>query len=111
MAVGRGRVQRQDGLTNEEQGRIARLVVPLASPPAAVEGPKSGAVVTAKVSRPCFFGSNQPVATGVFRPGDIPAGGMVAGPSIIEEPTTTIVVYPGMSATLTPAGNYLLNVA
>jgi N-methylhydantoinase A len=89
----------------------ARLVVPLASPPAAVVGPKSGAVVTAKVSRPCFFGSSQPVATGVFRPGDIPAGGMVAGPSIIEEPTTTIVVYPGMSATLTPAGNYLLNVA
>jgi N-methylhydantoinase A len=89
----------------------ARLVVPLASPPAAVAGPKSGAVVTAKVSRPCFFGSSQPVATGVFRPGDIPAGGMVAGPSIIEEPTTTIVVYPGMSATLTPAGNYLLNVA
>jgi N-methylhydantoinase A len=89
----------------------ARLIVPLASPPAIVVGPETGAVVTAKVSRPCFFGSSQPVATGVFRPGDIPAGGMVAGPSIIEEPTTTIVVYPGMSATLTPAGNYLLNVA
>jgi 5-oxoprolinase (ATP-hydrolysing) len=102
---------RDEGSPVEIVNWKARLVVPLASPPAAVEGPKSGAVVTAKVSRPCFFGSNQPVATGVFRPGDIPAGGTVSGPSIIEEPTTTIVVYPGMSATLTPAGNYLLNVA
>jgi N-methylhydantoinase A len=102
---------RDEGSPIEIVNWKARLVVPLASPPAAAEGPKSGAVVTAKVSRPCFFGSSQPVATGVFRPGDIPAGGMVAGPSIIEEPTTTIVVYPGMSATLTPAGNYLLNVA
>jgi N-methylhydantoinase A len=47
----------------------------------------------------------------VFRPDDIPAGGRVEGPAIIEEPTTTVVVYPGMSATLTPSGNYLLNAA
>ena len=31
------------------------------------------------------------------------------GPAIIEEPTTTIVVYPGMSATISGAGNYLLS--
>lgn len=102
---------RDEGSPIEIVNWKARLIVPLASPPAAMEGPKGGAVVTAKVYRPCFFGSSRPIATGVFRPGDIPVGGTVAGPSIIEEPTTTIVVYPGMSAALTPAGNYLLNVA
>ena len=36
-------------------------------------------------------------------------GARIAGPAIIEEPTTTIVVYPGLSAELSPAGNYILN--
>jgi N-methylhydantoinase A len=33
---------------------------------------------------------------------------VVPGPAIIEEPTTTIVVYPGSSATVTAGRNYLL---
>jgi N-methylhydantoinase A len=37
------------------------------------------------------------------------SGARIAGPAIIEEPTTTIVVYPGLSAVLSPAGNYILN--
>ena len=32
----------------------------------------------------------------------------IAGPAIIEEPTTTIVVYPDMSATVSPSGHYIL---
>jgi N-methylhydantoinase A len=38
----------------------------------------------------------------------LPAGLRVAGPALIREPTTTIVVYPGSAATVTPLGNYLL---
>jgi N-methylhydantoinase A len=36
-------------------------------------------------------------------------GAQIAGPAIIEEPTTTIVVYPGLSAALSAAGNYILH--
>ena len=35
-------------------------------------------------------------------------GTRIAGPAILREPTTTIVVYPGSSAVVTQLGNYLL---
>jgi N-methylhydantoinase A len=35
----------------------------------------------------------------------------VEGPAIIDEPTTTIVVYPGSRARVTELHNYLLEVA
>ena len=38
----------------------------------------------------------------------LPAGTRIDGPAIIREPTTTIVVYPAAAATVTPLGNYLL---
>jgi N-methylhydantoinase A len=37
-------------------------------------------------------------------------GARVEGPALIREPTTTVVVYPGAVATMTPLGNYLLDV-
>jgi len=41
----------------------------------------------------------------------LPRGERVEGPAIIREATTTVVVYPGSAATVTPLGNYLLEVA
>jgi N-methylhydantoinase A len=38
------------------------------------------------------------------------AGARIAGPAIVREPTTTVVVYPGSSALVTPLGNYVLEV-
>jgi N-methylhydantoinase A len=38
----------------------------------------------------------------------LPAGATIAGPAVIHEPTTTIVVYPGSAATVTELGNYML---
>ena len=38
-------------------------------------------------------------------------GAHIAGPAIIEEPTTTLVVYPGMAARLSTANNYLLEIS
>jgi len=102
---------RDEGSPVEIVNWKARLTVALGSPPTAVEGERNSGAVEAKASRLCFFGDKAPLKTAVFRPGDIPAGGIVTGPAIIEEPTTTVVVYPGMSATLTPSGNYLLNAA
>jgi N-methylhydantoinase A len=39
------------------------------------------------------------------------AGARIDGPAIVREPTTTVVVYPGSSALVTPLGNYVLEVA
>ena len=39
---------------------------------------------------------------------DLLPGMVLKGPAIVEEPTTTIVVYPGSSATVTAGRNYLL---
>jgi N-methylhydantoinase A len=41
----------------------------------------------------------------------LPRGARIEGPAIIREPTTTVVVYPGAVAAMTPLGNYLLDVA
>jgi len=38
-------------------------------------------------------------------------GDRVTGPAIIEEPTTTLVIYPGTSALVTGYGNYLCEIA
>ena len=63
----------------------------------------------ASARRDCFFGSDARVDTPVFRGNTLAPGAEVAGPAIIEEPTTTIVVYPGMSARLSAAGDYILD--
>ena len=60
-------------------------------------------------SRQVYFGDKDAMSTPIFRGSDLARGTTVCGPAIIEEPTTTIVVYPGMSATISGAGNYLLN--
>jgi N-methylhydantoinase A len=41
----------------------------------------------------------------------VPAGTRIDGPAIVREPTTTVVVYPGSTAVVTPLGNYVLEVA
>ena len=46
--------------------------------------------------------------TPVFRGSELEPGAIITGPAIIEEPTTTIVVYPNMSATVSPSGHYIL---
>lgn len=60
--------------------------------------------------RRCYFGDTGEVDTQVYKPADLPPGTRVTGPAIIEEPTTTLVVFPGMSATVADSGNYLLSI-
>lgn len=60
-------------------------------------------------SRICFFGGSEGVETPIFKPSDLRIGMKIAGPAIVEEPTTTLVVYPGMSARISGAGNYILH--
>ena len=60
-------------------------------------------------NRQVYFGDENAISTPIFRGRDLARGATVCGPAIIEESTTTIVVYPGMSATMSGAGNYILN--
>ena len=64
---------------------------------------------TAERSAEAFFGGNDSQTTPVYLGADLKPGAHVQGPCIIEEPTTTVVVYPGMTATMTSAGNYVLD--
>jgi N-methylhydantoinase A len=58
--------------------------------------------------RDAYFGPDDLRKTPVFRGSELEPGAFIAGPAIIEEPTTTIVVYPQMSATVSPSGHYIL---
>jgi N-methylhydantoinase A len=44
----------------------------------------------------------------VVRGDEVAVGEMIAGPAIIEEATTTVVLPPGTSATLSPSDSYLI---
>jgi N-methylhydantoinase A len=58
--------------------------------------------------RSCYFGDAGVVDTPVFKPAQLVPGTRLRGPAVIEEPTTTLVIYPGMAAEVSDAGNYLL---
>ena len=58
--------------------------------------------------RSAYFGAEGRVETPIYHGNALRRGAHIAGPAIIEEPTTTLVVYPGMSARLSGADNYLL---
>lgn len=87
----------------------ARLVVklPQHAPVPLDAAPKQEAIP--RVTRGCYFGEATPVATAIFKSDDISPGSYIRGPAIIEEPTTTLVVFPGMTAEVSQAGNYLLH--
>jgi N-methylhydantoinase A len=58
-------------------------------------------------NRPAYF-SNGLVDTPIFVGEQLAVGTLVSGPAIIEEPTTTLVVYPGSTARVTAGGHYIL---
>jgi N-methylhydantoinase A len=58
--------------------------------------------------RRAFFGSDGAVDTPIYLGSALSAGQRLSGPAIVEEPTTTVVVYPGWSLTVTVTDDYLL---
>lgn len=64
---------------------------------------------SASKTRSCYFGQG-PVETPVYLPEDLRPGQYVSGPAIIQEPTTTLVVQPGMATEVSGSGNYILHV-
>jgi N-methylhydantoinase A len=87
----------------------ARLWVDLGIRPDGEPVIRRKAVPKNAVSRPCYFGGSEPTMTRIYNGLDLNAGDALVGPCIIEEPTTTIVVFPGMAAKVSAAGNYLLS--
>lgn len=57
-----------------------------------------------------FFRETGAVETPRYDGALLAPGTLVSGPAIIREPTTTVVVYPGSTATVTSLGNYLLHI-
>ena len=60
--------------------------------------------------RTAFFGEGGGIEIPIYLGAEFAHGSRIQGPAIIEEPTTTIVVYPDTSAQLSGAGNFLLSV-
>jgi N-methylhydantoinase A len=77
--------------------------------PAVVNEPLTGsAAPKAAKTVQAYFQDVGLTATPVYLAAQLKPGDRMAGPAIIAEPTTTVVVYPGMRATLTAGRNYLL---
>ncbi|MDQ0392772.1 hydantoinase/oxoprolinase family protein [Labrys monachus] len=87
-----------------------RLTVKLDAPATRLETPVEGASPSVSGHRLCFFGGAEPVRTPIYKAADIRPGHTITGPAVVEEPTTTLVVYPDMSAHVSAAGHYRLNI-
>ncbi|MSO69052.1 MAG: hydantoinase/oxoprolinase family protein [Alphaproteobacteria bacterium] len=61
-------------------------------------------------ARMTYFDEGGAVKAPIFIGGDLRPGALIKGPAVIEEPTTTIVVYPGSAAHVTGLGNFILDV-
>lgn len=86
-----------------------RLIAPLDKPrPARAAIAEMPTPPTHARTIQAYFGGGARLPTPIFLGQSLDPGAIVRGPAVIEEPTTTVVVYPGMSATLTAGRNYLL---
>jgi N-methylhydantoinase A len=69
--------------------------------------------LAARATRTAYFGLLQAEACAaqIHYGEDLRPGDRVSGPAIIEEPTTTLVIYPGATAVVTAYGHYLCELA
>ena len=85
-----------------------RLTVKLGSSGAIERSDAAGSGAAAGTRTSCFDGNAVDVP--VFRGRDLVAGQQVTGPALIEEPTTTVVIYPGAIARVSANDNYIITV-
>jgi N-methylhydantoinase A len=69
-----------------------------------------GAPPARPFARTAWFGEDEPREASVRRGDSIAVGESIAGPAIVEEPTSTLVLPPGSEARLSPFGTYLVDV-
>lgn len=58
--------------------------------------------------RLAWFGAAEGEDCTIYRGATLLPGATIAGPAIIEEPTTTVVINPGMTCRVSAAGNYVI---
>ena len=58
-----------------------------------------------------FTNASEPVRTRVLWRPSLAAGTSFVGPAVIEEPNSTILVYPGDLVTVTPTGHLVIDIA
>jgi N-methylhydantoinase A len=87
----------------------ARATAALAKPDLRARSPESEAP-QAPSTVTVYFAETGRAAVPRFDGAALAAGARIDGPAVIREPTTTVVVYPGSSASVTPLGNYVLEV-
>jgi len=85
-----------------------RARVRLAHPPEQAVGADVSGGNEPVAHRAAYFGPLGRIDTPIYHGNELSHGALIIGPAIIEEPTTTLVVNPGMSARLSGADNYLL---
>jgi N-methylhydantoinase A len=98
---------REPGQKIEMSQWKGRVVVETAKPPLAAKR-ELAPDACAPPSRPAFFPELGEVQIAVHLGGELQAGSSVAGPALVIEPETTIVVYPGWTAHVSDLGNYRL---
>lgn len=83
-----------------------RIAAVLPHPQVTWSGPSEGTEILER-ENPVYFAATGRTPTKVLDGRTIPLGYVIQGPAIIEEPTTTIVVEPGMTGHLSTQGNYI----
>ena len=90
-------------MTHKEQALAQNLLVRAEKSPFPTNG-------EARHLRSAYFPATGELPIEVHMGAALAAGAVVHGPAVIEEPTTTIVVYPDSAVRVTELGNYLVEV-
>ncbi|MHB1468434.1 MAG: hydantoinase/oxoprolinase family protein [Solirubrobacteraceae bacterium] len=99
---------REPGQRIEMSQWKARVVIDTAKPPLASPRGRARGLDGGAASRRAYFAGMGEIETQVHLGDSLAPGARVAGPALLIEPETTIVVYPGWSAKVTELGNYVL---
>jgi len=83
-----------------------RMTVQLASHEMAPGAPRAAKSRVA-AERSSYFGEGA-VTVPIYRGDELAVDEDIVGPAIVEEATTTLVIYPGSTARLSAAGNYVI---
>jgi N-methylhydantoinase A len=71
----------------------------------------TGAAPSPTGSHPAFFPETGEVHLPRYDRGALPAGAAVQGPAMIEDDSSTVIVYPGQRASADPLGNLIIEAA
>lgn len=99
---------REPNQTLEILSWTARATARLRHPSVNVESADRRSTLAPLRVQEASFDGRDWTPTAVFWGPHMPVGGSLVGPAIIQEPTTTIVLYPGHTIRVMPSGNYYM---